>query len=212
MTLAIPRLDRSTVEEHGLTIADFLVPIRVGERLNVRLRHIALILLGALFVSICAQIYVPIQPVPFTGQTFGVLVTGAALGFRRGALSLAVYLLVGAVGLPVFAQGRAGIDVISGVSGGYLIGFLLAAAVVGRLAELGWDRQIAGSIGAMLIGNALIYAVGLPWLATIGHFSVQDTIAFGLTPFLVWDAAKLAVAAGIFPLAWWLVGRRPDDR
>lgn len=212
MTLAIPRLDRSTVEEHGLTIADFLVPIRVGERLNVRLRHTALIMLGALVVSICAQIYVPIEPVPFTGQTFGVLVTGAALGFRRGALALALYLLIGAMGLSVFAQGKAGIDVITGVSGGYLIGFLLAAAVVGRLAELGWDRQILGSIGMMLIGNALIYAIGLPWLATVGHFSVADTIAFGLTPFLAWDAAKLAVAAGIFPLAWWLVGRRPDDR
>jgi biotin transport system substrate-specific component len=212
MTLAIPRLDRSTAEEHGLTIADFLVPIRVGERLNVRLRHIALIMLGALFVSVCAQVYIPIQPVPFTGQTFGVLVTGAALGFRRGGLSLGLYLLLGAVGLPVFAQGKMGIDVIAGVSGGYLVGFVLAAAVVGRLAELGWDRQIAGSIGAMLIGNALIYAVGLPWLAAVGHFSFQDTIAFGLTPFLAWDAAKLAVAAGLFPVAWWLVGRRPDDR
>jgi len=212
MTLAIPRLDRSTVEEHGLTIADFLVPIRVGERLNVRLRHIALIMLGALFVSICAQIYVPIEPVPFTGQTFGVLVTGAALGFRRGVLSLGLYVLIGAIGLPVFAQGKAGIDVLAGVSGGYLVGFILAAAVVGRLAELGWDRQIFGSIGAMLIGSALIYGIGLPWLGFVGHFSVADTIAFGLTPFLVWDAAKLAVAAGIFPLAWWLVGRRPDDR
>ena len=212
MTLAIPRLDRSTAEEHGLTIADFLVPIRVGERLNVRLRHIALIMLGALFVSVCAQVFIPIQPVPFTGQTFGVLVTGAALGFRRGGLSLGLYLLLGAVGLPVFAQGKMGTDVIAGATGGYLVGFVLAAAVVGRLAELGWDRQIAGSIGAMLIGNALIYVVGLPWLAAVGHFSFEDTIAFGLTPFLAWDAAKLAVAAGLFPVAWWLVGRRPDDR
>lgn len=212
MTLAIPRLDRSTAEEHGLTIADFLVPIRLGERLNVRVRHIVLVLLGALFVSACAQIYVPIQPVPFTGQTFGVLVTGAALGFRRGALSLGLYLLIGAIGLPVFAQGKAGIDVVTGVTGGYLVGFVLAAAVVGRLAELGWDRHIAGSIGAMLLGSVLIYVVGLPWLAAVGNYSVQDTIAFGLTPFLAWDAAKLAVAAGVFPAAWWVVGRRPDDR
>ena len=74
------------------------------------------------------------------------------------------------------------------------------------------SRQIVGSIGAMLIGNALIYVVGLPWLAVVGHFSFEDTMAYGLTPFLAWDAAKLAVAAGLFPLAWWLVGRRPDDR
>ncbi|MDO8483622.1 MAG: biotin transporter BioY [Candidatus Limnocylindrales bacterium] len=212
MTLAIPRLDRSTAEEHGLTIADFLVPIRLGERVNSRVRDVALILLGVLFVAICAQIYVPIEPVPFTGQTFGVLATGAALGFRRGGLSLGLYLLIGAIGLPVFAQGREGTDVVLGVSGGYLVGFVFAAAIVGRLAELGWDRQIVGSLGAMFIGNALIYVVGLPWLAVVGGYSMEETVAYGLTPFLVWDAAKLAVAAGIFPVAWWVVGRRPDDR
>jgi biotin transport system substrate-specific component len=212
MTIAIPRLDRSTAAERGLTIADFLVPIRVGERLNTRARDIVLVLISVLIVSICAQVFVPIKPVPFTGQTFGVLLVGGALGLRRGALSLALYLLLGAIGLPIFAQAKSGIDVVFGASGGYLVGFVLAAAVVGKLAELGWDRRIAGSLGAMLMGTALIYAVGLPWLAVVGRLSFQDTIAFGLTPFLAWDAAKLAVAAGIFPAAWWVVGRRPDDR
>ncbi|MEA2610229.1 MAG: biotin transport system substrate-specific component [Chloroflexota bacterium] len=212
MTLAIPRLDRTTAEERGLTIADFLVPIRVGERVNARVRHVVLILIGVLIVAVCAQIYIPTTPVPFTGQTFAVLAVGGALGFRRGAMSLALYVLLGAVGLPIFAQSASGVSVVLGTSGGYLIGFVLAAAAVGRLAELGWDRNIAGSLGAMLIGSVLIYTVGLPWLGIVGKFSLQDTIAFGLTPFLAWDAAKLAVAAAIFPAAWWIVGRRPDDR
>jgi len=212
MTLAIPRLDRTTAEERGLTIADFLVPIRVGERVNARVRHAVLILIGVLIVSVCAQIYIPIKPVPFTGQTFAVLVVGGALGFRRGVMSLGLYLLLGAVGLPIFAQAKSHIDVVLGPSGGYLVGFVLASAVIGRLAELGWDRNIAGSVAAMLIGNVLIYAVGLPWLGVVGGFSLQDTIAYGLTPFLAWDAAKLAVAAAIFPATWWIVGRRPDDR
>jgi biotin transport system substrate-specific component len=212
MTLAIPRLDRSTAEERGLTIADFLVPIRIGERVNARVRHAVLIFVGVLIVSVCAQIYIPIKPIPFTGQTFGVLLVGGALGFRRGAMSLGLYVLLGTVGLPVFAQAKSGIDVVLGTSGGYLVGFVLAGAAVGRLAELGWDRHIAGSLAAMLIGSALIYAVGLPWLSIVGGFSVQDTIAYGLTPFIAWDAAKLAVAAAIFPATWWIVGRRPDDR
>lgn len=212
MTLAIPRLDRTTAEEHGLTLGDFLVPIRVGERLDTRVRHIVLIFAGVLIVALCAQVYVPIQPVPFTGQTFGVLLVGGALGFRRGALSLALYVLLGAVGLPIFAQADSGADVVLGRSGGYLIGFVLAAAVVGRLAELGWDRHIVGSLSAMLIGSVLIYAVGLPWLMVVGGFSVEQTIAGGLTPFLAWDAAKLTVAAASFPAGWWLMGRRPDDR
>jgi biotin transport system substrate-specific component len=212
MTIAIPRLDRSTAAERGLTLADFLVPIRVGERLNARVRDAILILLGVLIVAVCAQVYIPIKPVPFTGQTFGVLIVGGALGFRRGALSLGLYLLLGAVGLPIFAQSASGIDVVRGASGGYLVGFVLAAAVVGRLAELGWDRGIVGSLGAMLIGSALIYVVGLPWLSVVGGYSVEDTLAYGLTPFIAWDAAKLALAAGIFPAAWWRVGRRPDDR
>ncbi len=141
-----------------------------------------------------------------------MLLVGGALGFRRGVMALALYVLLGTAGLPIFAEAGSGTGVLFGRSGGYIIGFVLAAAVVGRLAELGWDRHIGGSIGAMLIGSALIYAVGLPWLAVVGQFSVGGPIAGGLTKFLIWDAAKLAVAAGIFPAAWWLVGRRPDDR
>jgi biotin transport system substrate-specific component len=212
MTIALPRLDRSTGAERGITLADFLVPIRVGERMGTRVRHVVLVVAGALFVALSAQVYIPLEPVPFTGQTFGVLVVGGALGFRRGALALLLYLAIGVVGLPVFAQGTHGADVLRGATGGYLIGFVVAAAVVGRLAELGWDRHIGGSIGAMLIGSVIIYAIGVPWLKLSTGMSWADAVAGGLTPFLLWDTAKLVVAGALFPAGWWLVGRRPDDR
>jgi len=212
MTLAIPRLDRTTAEERGLTIADFLVPIRVGERLNARVRDVALVIAGVLIVALSAQVSIPIQPVPFTAQTFGVLLVGGALGFRRGGISLALYVLLGAVGLPLFAHAASGAHVVLGATGGYLVGFMLAGAIVGRFAELGWDRHLGGAIGMMAIGSLAIYAIGLPWLGIVGGYSLQDTIAYGLTPFLVWDIAKLVVAATLFPTVWWIVGRRPDDR
>ncbi|HEV8696250.1 MAG TPA: biotin transporter BioY [Candidatus Limnocylindrales bacterium] len=212
MTIAIPRLDRTTAEERGITLADFLVPIRVGERTPTLLRHIALIVVGTAFVALCAQVYIPTLPVPFTGQTFGVLLVGGALGFRRGLLALLLYVAIGAVGLPVFAQGKAGLAIVQGATGGYLVGFVIAAAIVGRLAELGWDRKIGGSLAAMAIGTAVIYAIGVPWLKVVTGLPWETAVAEGMTKFLLWDAAKLAVAAGIFPLAWWVIGRRPEDR
>lgn len=212
MTIALPRLDRSTAAERGLTIADFLVPVRVAERTPVRVRHIALIALGALVVALTAQVYIPTTPVPFTGQTFGVLVVGGALGFRRGAAALLLYVAIGLLGVPVFAEGGAGRDVLLGATGGYLIGFVVAAAVVGRLAELGWDRRLAGAMAMMLVGTAIIYALGVPWLKVATGMPWADAASVGMTKFLVWDAAKLAVAAGLFPFAWWMVGRRPEDR
>ena len=212
MTIAMPRLDRSTAAERGLTIADFLVPVTVAERLNTRVRDSILVATGALFVYLTSLVVVPHDPIPWTGQTFGVLMVGGALGLRRGLLAVALYVLHGYVGLPFFAEGKSGASVILGASGGYLIGFIVAAAVVGRLAEFGWDRRFGGAIGMMLIGSAIIYAIGLPWLAVAKDYTLSATIAAGLTPFILWDAVKLAVAAGVFPVAWWLIGRRPDDR
>ena len=212
MTIAIPRLDRSTAEDRGITLADFLVPIRVGERTPSLLRHIVLVVAGALIVAACAQVFIPTLPIPFTGQTFGVLLVGGALGFRRGALALLLYLVIGSIGLPVFAQGTSGLAKIMGASGGYLIGFVVAAALVGRLAELGWDRRIGGSLAAMAIGTAVIYAIGVPWLKLTTGMPWETAVTEGMTKFLIWDAAKLAVAAGIFPFAWWIIGRRPEDR
>jgi len=212
MTIAIPRLDRTTAAERGITLADFLVPIRVGERTPTRVRHIVLIVAGALFVALSAQVFIPTLPVPFTAQTFGVLAVGGALGFRRGAAALLLYLAIGAIGIPVYSEGRAGVAILSGVTGGYLIGFVVAAALVGRLAELGWDRHLGGAIAMMAIGTALIYAIGVPWLKVSADLPWATAVAEGMTKFLLWDGAKLVVAAGLFPAAWWLIGRRPDDR
>jgi biotin transport system substrate-specific component len=214
MTLAIPSLDRLPAAERGITIADFLVPIRVGERLSTRARHIALIAAGALFIYLSARVVIPIagNPVPITGQTFGVLLVGGALGFRRGLASVLLYVLLGVIGLPFFAEGRSGLAIVFGASGGYLIGFILAGALVGRLAELGWDRHIAGAVGAMVVGNALIYLIGVPWLAIATHSDPAAAIKLGLVPFLVGDVLKLVLAAVVFPAAWWVVGRRPGER
>jgi biotin transport system substrate-specific component len=212
LTIALPRLDRTAPGQRGITLADFLVPIRLGERMSSRVRHIALIAAGVLLVAASAQVYIPTQPVPFTGQTFGVLLVGGALGFRRAAIALLVYIAIGMLGLPVFSEGRAGVAIMTGVTGGYIVGFAVAAAVVGRLAELGWDRRIPAAVGAMLLGNAIIYAIGIPWLMAVTSLPLGEAIAVGMTPFLLWDALKLALAAGVFPIAWWILGRTPGER
>lgn len=215
MTISMPRLDRLPAQERGLTIGDFLVPIRISDRLHNRARHLALILIGTALIALSArvQFLIPGNPVPFTGQTFGVLLSAGALGFRRGLAASLLYLAIGAIGLPVFSQGAHGVEVLLGPRGGYLIGFVVASGIVGRLAELGWDRNILGGIGAMLLGSAAIYAIGVPWL-TVTYYGgdLQQGIANGLLPFLLWDAVKLALAAATFPVAWWFVGRRPGDR
>jgi biotin transport system substrate-specific component len=214
MLIATPRLDRLPAHEKGITLADFLVPIRVGESLSSRARHIVLIATGALLIYLTALISIPVpgSPVPVTGQTFGVLLVGGALGFRRGLAAVLLYVLLGAVGLPVFAEGKDGVQVILGATGGYLIGFILAGGLIGRLAELGWDRNLLGALGAMIIGNGLIYAIGLPWLAAVGGFSPTETLQFGFFPFVFGDVLKLVLAAVLFPAAWWVVGRRPGER
>ena len=223
MTLATSRLNRLPAAERGITIGDFLVPIRIGERISTRARHVALIVAGALFIYLTSLIVIPLpgNPVPITGQTLGVLVAGGALGFRRGVLATLLYIAIGVLGFPAFAEHKSGLGVIAsyqdgrlilGATGGYLLGFLLASGIVGRLAELGWDRHLGGSIAAMLIGNAAIYAIGLPWLMAATGFTAAETIAKGLVPFIPGDLLKVVVAAGIFPIAWWIVGRRPGER
>jgi biotin transport system substrate-specific component len=214
MTYAIPSLTRVPAAEKGLTIADFLVPVRVGERVSPRLRNVGLIAGGAALIILASRVAIPIpgNPVPFTLQNLGVLIVGGSLGLRRGGLAGLLYLALGFVGLPVFAQGRGGHEIILGATGGYLVGFAIAAALVGRLAELGWDRRLGGAIGATALGTAVIYVVGVPWLALETGMSAGDAVAKGLLPFVVGDTVKLLVAAVAFPAAWWVVGRRPSDR
>jgi biotin transport system substrate-specific component len=220
--LATPTLNRLPAAERGITIGDFLVPIRIGERMSARLRHIALICIGAAFIALTANISIWLagNPVPITGQTLSVLVVAGALGQRRGVLSIGLYLVLGFF-LPIYAGQHHGASTIIGFGpnglalapvGGYLVSFLVAAGLVGWLAENGWDRHIPGAIGAMILGEVVIYAIAVPWLAFSLGISPQAAIATGMTPFLVGDAVKLAIAAGVFPFAWWLVGRRADDR
>ena len=214
MSYALPSITRVPAAEKGLTIADFLVPVRVGERVSPRLRNGVLVVAGAVLIFLCAQVSFRLadNPVPITLQTFGVLVVGGALGMRRGGLAALLYLTVGLIGVPFFAERRGGIDVILGATGGYLVGFVLASAFVGRLAELGWDRRIGGAIGATALGTVMIYAIGVPWLAVATGMSLSDAIAKGMVPFLVVDTVKLLAAAAVFPAAWWVVGRRPSER
>lgn len=214
MSLAIPSLTRVPVTEKGLTIADFLVPVRIGERVSPMLRNLVFVLTGALLIYLTARVSIPIagNPVPFTMQNFGVLLVGGALGMRRGGIAALVYLALGSTGLPFFAEGRSGLHVVLGATGGYLLGFVLAAAIVGRLAELGWDRRLGGAIGATLLGTLAIYAVGVPWLALSTGMGPADVITKGVLPFALFDVVKLLAAAVVFPAAWWVVGRRPSER
>jgi len=203
----------------GSTLADRLVPAVLAARLGSRSRDLALVLAGALLIALSAAVSIrlPDNPVPITGQTFGVLLVAGALGLRRGIGATALYVAIGVIGFLAFAEGKGGLGVIAGASegrlvlgatGGYLVGFVLAAALVGRLAERAWDRRLPGAIAAMATGNAVIYAVGLPWLAAATGYSVGETIATGLVPFLLGDAAKLVLAGAALPAAWWVVGRR----
>ena len=172
------------------------------------LRDVILIVLGALFVAALAQIEIPLPftPVPITGQTFGVLLVGAALGSKRGAASLASYLALGVFGLPFFAGGAHGLDVLIGATGGYLIGFIISAYVIGMLAERGLERSMRTSVIPFLVGTLIIYACGVTWLAVfLGNF--RQALAAGLLPFLAGDAIKLVAASLVLPAAWRLIGK-----
>lgn len=169
-------------------------------------RDVVLVVAFSLFIALTAQVKIPLWPVPFTLQTLGVLLTGAVLGSRRGALSVALYLAQGAAGLPVFQGGANGIAYMQGTTGGYLIGFVAAAWLVGALAERGWDRRWLLAALAMVLGNVVIYAFGVAWLAVVLG-SVSKAIMGGVVPFLLGDLAKIAVAAVVLPGAWALVKR-----
>lgn len=174
------------------------------------LREVVLVLGGAALVGLAAQVSLPLPgtPVPVTGQTFAVLLCGAALGARRAASSLGLYLAAGAAGVPWFAEGSSG---TAAPSFGYIVGFVLAAALVGHLAGRGWDRTPARTVVTMALGTAVIYAVGVPWLAVALEVGAAEAISLGMRPFLVGDALKIALAAGVLPAAWLAVRRIAKD-
>jgi len=170
-------------------------------------RSVALVLGGAGFVGLTAQVAIPLPftPVPLSLQTFSVLLVGAVLGSRRGLASMALYLLAGVAGVPWFSQHQSG---WAFASFGYVVGFLLAAWLVGRLAERGADRTVLRSAGLMVLGNLAIYAVGVPGLMLVTGMSFGAALLAGVVPFLIGDALKVALAAGLLPATWKLVDAR----
>ncbi|WP_369389187.1 biotin transporter BioY [Streptomyces sp. CG1] len=183
----------------GAVLADLLPTSRV--------RDAALVVGGAVLTGLAAQVAVPVpgSPVPVTGQTFAALLVGTALGTRRGFLSLALYALAGVAGVPWFADGTSG---AGSVSFGYILGMLLASAAVGALARRGADRSPVRMAGTMVLGEAIIYAVGVPYLALAAHMSLSQAVAAGLTPFLIGDLLKAALAMGALPTAWKFANKR----
>ncbi len=190
----------TTAIETRRTLVDALLPWR---SLAFQLM---IVLGGSLLVALLAQVVIPLPftPVPITGQTYGVLLVGAALGSRRGAASLLLYILEGGLGLPFLAGGKSGWP--AGPTGGYLIGFVAAAFAVGWLAERGWDRRFGKAVLAMLIGEVLIYGFGVPWLSAF--VGTTKSLSLGLLPFIPGDAVKLLLAAATLPIAWRLLGKR----
>lgn len=183
----------------SVTYADI---IRPQTRSRALIYDVALILTGSLLIALTAQIAIPLPftPVPITGQTFGVLIIPALLGSRRGVMAVCAYLAEGLVGLPFFAGGLAGPAVLMGATGGYLIGFLAAALLVGYLSEHGWDRKVSSTFLMMASAVLVDYAVGSIWLT---HFVPSSmVIDLGVLPFIIGDALKISLAAMLLPAGW----------
>lgn len=176
---------------------------------NSRLRQALLVIGGSLALWVSAKIQVPFYPVPLTMQTFVVLAFGMAGGWRLAAATIALYLLEGALGLPVFAgtpEKGIGLAYMMGPTGGYLLGYLLAAPLAGWLAERGWDRNVVTTGAAMFLGNVALYVPGLLWLGAVAGWD-KPILEWGLTPFIAGDLFKLGLAALLLPAIWKLVNR-----
>jgi len=194
----------------GTTLADYLVPTHDTSRGKTLLRDGLLVFGFSLLLALCAQLSFELRfsVVPITLQTLAVLLTGAALGSRRGSLAMLVYLLEGAVGLPVFAGGTGGFIKLIGFTGGYLWAFPVAAFVVGLLCERGLDRRPLTSAIAMFPGTLIIYGIGASWLAFALKLNAAKAFALGVLPFIPGDLLKLVIAAALLPIAWAIVRRR----
>lgn len=169
-----------------------------------RTRDVALVVTAALFTAALAQIAIPVpgSPVPITGQTLAVVLTAAALGPHRGLAGQALYLILGAIGLPFYSEASGGFEVISGATGGYIVGFLPAAYLIGLAAKHQLDRALWKALPLFVAGQAIIFAVGVPWLAVTAHLNASQAIAAGFTPFIVGGLIKAAVAGAVLPGLW----------
>lgn len=203
-TLAFPLVPRTNPRQ---VLAD-LIPAE-SSRARAIARDVTLVVAVAALTALAAQVRVPLpfSPVPVTGQTFAVLLGAAALGPVRGAAAQALYVAVGLIGVPVFAEGASGVQVLFGATGGYLIGFVLSGAVVGALARRGMDRGVLGTVLAYVAGSLVIYAIGMPWLAVVAGVDAGAAFAMGVAPFLIGDAIKAVLAGALLPSAWRLTGR-----
>jgi biotin transport system substrate-specific component len=197
----------STPLPRPLVLAD-LVPA-------VRARNVALVTAGVLFMALLAQVSVPVpgSPVPITGQTLGVVLTAAALGPIRGTLVQVFYILAGAVGLPFYSEASHGVDVVLGATGGYLIGFIPAAYLIGLAARRGRDRNVLTALPLFIAGQAVIFAVGVPWLAVTTGMTASQALDAGFYPFILGGIVKAVIAAAVLGGAWAVVrSTRKDGR
>jgi len=185
----------TTIATPAVLLADRVLPRSLAT-------DVGLVIGGAALTALLAQVTVPLPLVPITGQTVAVLLVGATLGAGRGAASMSLYALLGMVGLPVFSDGSGGMSVVLGATGGYIVGFVLAAALVGRLAERRWERTFLKGMVTFLAGTGVTFLVGLPWLGAVAGLDLQATLANGLYPFVLPGVVKAAVVAGLLPAAW----------
>jgi biotin transport system substrate-specific component len=175
-------------------------------------RDMLLVFGASLFLALSAQVAIPLpfSPVPVTSQTLVVLLAGAVLGSRLGPLSVLVYITEGAMGLPFFARGGAGLAHLRGVTGGYLLGFVGVAFVVGLLVERGWSRKFRTAVLAMVIGNVVLYGFGLPWLKSVLNISLSKAFEYGFYPFIPGDLYKIGLASTLLPRLWNFFGKPKD--
>lgn len=188
----------SIAQPRNVTIIDNVIS-------RSRVSDVVLVLVGVVLTALAAQVQIPALPVPFTLQTLAVLVIGATYGSSRGAITMSAYAVVGVLGFPVFAGGASGIAVIFGATGGFLLGFIFAAALIGRLAELNWSSDALKMFVSYVLGSAVIYAIGVPVLAMSAFASDLVAAMTYMLPYLIWDAVKAVIAAALLPTAWVVV-------
>ena len=188
------------------SMSAYLFLVEADSKVQRSFRYVMLALAGSALITICTQISIPLFPVPMTLQTFAVFLIGLTYGWRLGGITVSLYLLEGAIGLPVFSGGKGGMIVFMGPTAGYLVGFLLAATACGWFAERGFDRSYFRLFLSLIVGNILIYTPGLFWLGTLIGWD-KPVLEYGLYPFIGGDLLKIAMAVLLLPTVWKIVNR-----